>query len=442
MGLRNLQELSSRDIEESENLTLAKLKELDVSDVIAGEVRSIIESYSRPKESFLDLMTWVEKNFSYYLNDSKVEKFVHNKIVIDGQFLSFCQSNGVKVEALLRDSNVSWRGIHDFEKFFAQGIFRITQGKTQFLHCALFHKGIQNEDEIGLFNIIPTKHLEAYLKLRNSFEDWVSERDRGNLLIKVIDGEDQPYTRDHDWNDLFLPSDLKKDIKDMIENFLDNKDFYLQNKLSWKRGALLYGPAGTGKSSLIRTIIANYNFKPITIDATAGEGSMKEAFRYAEEQSPSLLYFEDLDSLLQKMDISTFLNLMDGISSKNGLFVIATANDISNFKANIMDRPSRFDRKFKIPLPNEKMSALYLKKWFGKNITPQKTTELAKHAVKYEFSYAYLKELYIASMFEALSKNRKVPTAADISKSLDRLMQDKNISKFGRKLNTDKYFKE
>jgi transitional endoplasmic reticulum ATPase len=228
----------------------------------------------------------------------------------------------------------------------------------------------------------------------------------------------------------------------LVENFLDSKDFYLKNRIPWKRGILLYGKPGNGKTSIIRTVMSQYNFKPVTIVPGANDDAVREAFSYAEEQSPSLLYFEDLDSLLEKsVDISSFLNLMDGISTKNGLLIIATANDVKKLKPNITDRPSRFDRKFEIPLPNREMAYIYLKRWFGNLLSAKKCKELSRYAEKYDFSYAYLKELYISSMFEALSHNRKAPTEKDIENALNRLVKDKNILNNGKTINTDKYFK-
>ena len=302
-------------------------------------------------------------------------------------------------------------------------------------------KGNQHEDEISFFIVCSEKNYAEYVKFRNEFDEWVLERDRSNLHIRVIEGEDLPYTKDHTWEDLFLPEDIKSEIKGLVENFLLSKDFYLENKIPWKRGILLYGKPGNGKTSIIRTIMSVYGFKPVTIAAGANDESVREAFTYAEDQSPSLLYFEDLDSLLEKNeDISSFLNLMDGISAKNGLLVLATANDVKKLKANITERPSRFDRKFEIPLPNAEMAYIYLKRWFGNLITVKKCRELAKYAAKYEFAYAHLKELYISSMFEALGHNRKSPTEKDVQNALDHLVKDKNLLNSGA-VNMDKYFK-
>ncbi len=425
--------LTPEDLEMQEHLCEDRLASL-VPD------NKIVPDSPRPESSFVELMNWVQHHFSSSLKDtSNLEKLIHNRIIIDGQFLQYCEENDVSVRCLYRDSIISWRTPGFYEKFFVQGIFLIKTKELEFIHCALFHKGNQNEDEVGFFNLVSHNNYSNYLIFRNSFDEWVQERDRSNLHIRVVDGDDVPYTKDHSWDDLFLPSNIKLELKNLVENFLASKEFYQQNKMPWKRGVLLYGKPGCGKSSLIRTIMAQYNFKPVTIVPGADDNAIREAFSYAEEQSPSLLFFEDLDSILEKNDISSFLNLMDGIAAKNGLLVIATANEIKKLKPSITDRPSRFDRKFEIPLPDQSMAFSYLKKWFGNLITSKKCKDLAKCAEKYEFSYAYLKDIYISSMFESLSNNRKTPTEKDIDTALNRLVKEKNIN--NKSISMDRYFK-
>jgi hypothetical protein len=60
-------------------------------------------------------------------------------------------------------------------------------------------------------------------------------------------------------------------------------------------------------------------------------------------------------------------------------------------------------------------------------ISAAKSRELAKYAVENDFSYAYLKELYISAMFEALSHNRKAPISSDIDRAISSLVKDKNL---------------
>jgi AAA+ superfamily predicted ATPase len=423
--------LSPFDLEKQEHLSINIIKKLHPI--------KCVDLLDRPKENLIDLIKWVEINFKDNLSKNEnICTLINNQIIIDGQFLKFCDIKNVKVSCLIQDSIVSWKTDNNFEKFFMQGVFLIKGNDFEFLHAALFHKGNQNEDEISFFVLVDACNYEKYISFRNEFQSWTMQRDRENLHIRVIDGNDINYTKDHSWDDLFLNKSIKSDIKFLVESFLSSKDFYNSKRIPWKRGVLLYGPPGNGKTSLIRTIISNYNFKPVTIAPLANDEMICEAFSYAEEHSPSLLYFEDLDSLLDRIDVSSFLNLMDGVSAPNGMLIIATANNVKKLKPNVINRPSRFDRKFEIPLPDENMCILFLKKWFGKTISLQKIKQLAKLSVKNEFSYAYLKELYISSMFEAISKNRDKPSLNDIDKAYKNIVKEKKFT-LGDKINTEKY---
>lgn len=190
-----------------------------------------------------------------------------------------------------------------------------------------------------------------------------------------------------------------------------------------------------GKTTTVRTIISNYDFKPVTVQTSpqTNDDTLTQAFEYAQEQEPGLLYFEDLDSLLRMgtVSVSHFLNLLDGISTNNGILVIATANDLSHLNEAIIDRPSRFDRKWEIPHPNHKMAKEYLKKWYGNAINARNINMISKNAVDNNFSYAYLKELYITSAYHALAAGRKDPNLKDIQQALEQLLSDKDNVKSG-----------
>lgn len=432
------QYLSPMDMESQEHLNVELLKSLVVS---GDRNKKNLNLSERPPANYIDLMNWVVDNFAVELpNGSSIEKFVQNRIIIDGPFVQFCRESDVKIECLYKDAIISWKTENNFEKFFVQGVFKITKGSLSFIHAALFHKGNQNEDEVSFFIIVNHNNYDKYIKLRNSFDDWVQKRDRSNLHVRVMGGDDIPYTKELTWEDLYLPKDLKKDIIESVDGFLTSEDFYKKHNLPWKRGMLLYGAPGNGKSTIIKILMSVYDFKPITVVPEASADSVREAFSYAQEASPALLYFEDLGDLLDKhLDLSTFLNLMDGVVTNNGLFVVATTNEVEKLKDSISDRPSRFDRKFEIPLPTQELAYIYLKRWFGKLIPANKCKALAKFAAQKEFSYDYLKEFYISAMFEALANKRQSPNEQDMKVALDKIVKDKNISKGGR-IKTEKYF--
>ena len=150
-------------LEQQENLTTNILSQMETSN---------IEVVDRPLSSFLDLMKWTQQNFSKHLSHTKnLNRFIHNRIIIDGQFLTFCKEKKITVTQLYNDSIISWKTDNNFEKFFYQGVFLIKGPNIEFLHAALFHKGNQNEDEVGFFVIVSSKNYESYLNLRNEFDE-------------------------------------------------------------------------------------------------------------------------------------------------------------------------------------------------------------------------------------------------------------------------------
>ena len=425
--------LSETDIEKQEHLSAERLAVLKPSKSWAA-VKDFCKE--RPTQNLIDLMHWVETEFAaqefpsdWTTLEKNIQCFIHNKIVMDGSFMEFCEQTKTTISTLYLDSIASWRSEHNFEHFMAQGIFKISRDGMEFLHAALFHKGNQNEDEVSFFIVAPKRCYDKYIAFRNEFDKWLISRDREHLEVHVVGGEGIPYSRDMSWDDLFLPKDLKNDIRESVEGWLSAKEIYTKSKVPWKRGILLYGLAGNGKTSTIRTIISNYDFKPVTVYTShqTNDETITEAFEYAQQQEPGLLYIEDLDTLLSgTVSLSHFLNLMDGVSTKNGIMVIATANDISKLRESVTDRPSRFDRKWEIPLPDKEMALKYLYKWFGDKLKAENEV-LAQHCVDNQFSYAYLKELYLTSIFNALANNREIPDLDDIKKAVKQLLRDKKL---------------
>jgi SpoVK/Ycf46/Vps4 family AAA+-type ATPase len=177
----------------------------------------------------------------------------------------------------------------------------------------------------------------------------------------------------------------------------------------WRRGSIFIGPPGNGKTHMVKALI-NYLGRPcIYVRSFTGQGSeqqnMAEVFERA-RMTPSLVVLEDLDAMIHGQNRSFFLNELDGFRVNTGVVVLATTNHPEKLDQAILDRPSRFDRKYYFDLPGETERGLYIKQW-NRDLLPElRVSERATSLLVKEtagFSFAYLKELFVASMAEWMS---------------------------------------
>lgn len=411
--------------DQQESLTLDRLKKL--SPTQKGQKFSYNIWGSNRPDSLVQLISIIKNKAETDLIFKSAKPYIHNKISIEGSFLTYCEENNVKITCLLMDSIASWKNESGHESFIVQGVFLIEFEGARFIHAALFHKGNQNEDEVSFFVIVEDDCYEKYIKFRNKYDEWLISRDRDINEIFVVGGEPVQYSKDLTWDDLYLQEDIKNEIITSVEGFFKAKHIYQKSKVPWRRGLLFFGEQGCGKTTALKVILSMYDFKPVTIQSGLPQPDevLEAAFSYAEEHGPSLLFLEDLGDLLNSISLSHFLQLLDGVESKDGVFIIATANEINKIQSNLTDRPSRFDRRIEFTLPNEEMCFKYIEKWYANKITKELANRLAKLVVKKSFSYAYIKELYFSSVFEAIKNDREFPSEEDIISALGILTKQK-----------------
>jgi ATP-dependent 26S proteasome regulatory subunit len=111
--------------------------------------------------------------------------------------------------------------------------------------------------------------------------------------------------------------------------------------------------------------------------------------------------FEDLDSMITDENRSTFLNQLDGFANASGMLTLATTNHPEKLDPAILDRPSRFDRKYHFALPEVSERRRYIAGWRERldpamRITDEEIETLARETDG--FSFAYLKELFLSAM--------------------------------------------
>jgi transitional endoplasmic reticulum ATPase len=166
-----------------------------------------------------------------------------------------------------------------------------------------------------------------------------------------------------------LKNEVQK-VREMIELPLRHPEIFERIGIEAPKGVLLYGPPGTGKTLLAKAVAneTNANFYsiggPEIMSKFYGESEerLRETFRQAQENSPSIIFIDEIDSIAPKREevsgdvekrvVSQLLSLMDGIEARGKLVVIGATN-----RPNAIDpalrRPGRFDREIEIGIPDE-----------------------------------------------------------------------------------------
>jgi hypothetical protein len=186
-----------------------------------------------------------------------------------------------------------------------------------------------------------------------------------------------------------------------------------------------------GKTTVLRLLMAQYpQFKPVTIQPghSSPDELLEEAFEYAEEHAPALLFFEDLQELVKTIDLRHLLQLLDGMQQRAGILTIVTGNDFTDLEDNLKSRPRRFDGFFEFPLPDLAQSKKYLTKYLADIVSAKKIESIAKKAVKKKFTYSHLQEVYFNAVFIAIPEGREKPNENDIELSFKQVAEGKQIA--------------
>lgn len=280
-------------------------------------------------------------------------------------------------------------------------------------------KKITNVDDLKVNDIIPTS-------------DFASMTPKGNFLqLEYVEGEleREPFdVKPGIWtiqktskglillptsfvSDKILDSFINtKNITDKIDCFFNKIPIYKELGFEVaKRAALLYGPAGTGKSSSI-TLIANKYASDLKTAIIVWQTDKFEAFevkdfiksfRYVGVEKIILIVEDiggvEIDQVRMKSD-SSLLSLLDNQEKTFTIptFILATTNYPENFMGNLMNRPNRFDDKIEVGYPTKDQRSKLLE-FFGKtDVTSESLTAIEDNRCK-EFSPAHIREVVIRS---------------------------------------------
>lgn len=231
-------------------------------------------------------------------------------------------------------------------------------------------------------------------------EDWENAPELDNEIGKVA------------WDDLVLPSSLLQSVREAIEGFAHHRDAFRTLGFPWRRGILLIGPPGTGKTMVCKAAAAALPQLPFLyvrdFRSPPEQDAIETIFERARRLAPCILAFEDIDGLVQEANRTMFLNELDGFNNNEGLLIIASSNHPGKIDEALLKRPSRFGRVFHLGLP-----ALAERREFCRRVLSRSTLvarmgtgvdvdALAQKVAERSdgFTPAYLKEVFVAAALQ------------------------------------------
>jgi AAA+ superfamily predicted ATPase len=232
------------------------------------------------------------------------------------------------------------------------------------------------------------------------------------------------------FDNLVLAGSLKQEIQNDFAQFFDSREAYERYGIPWKRGAIFIGPPGNGKTHTLKALINELDKPCLYVRSFKSEHgteqeNMSEVFNRA-RMAPCVVVLEDLDSMIDKKNRAFFLNELDGFQTNTGVVVLATTNHPEELDSSILDRPSRFDRKYHFHLPAETERFAYIDKWNSELQADLRVSEGGAArlvAATDGFSFAYMKELFVSSMVQWMSDGRRA-SMDDILLAQARLLHD------------------
>lgn len=197
-----------------------------------------------------------------------------------------------------------------------------------------------------------------------------------------------------------LPDTASEDILNRIEYFWTREKQFRELGFLWKRGILLYGPAGGGKTStlqLLSKMIIERNGLSIYLKNPYITSKGLNMLRRIEPNRPIIVLLEDLDALIDDYGESKILAILDGELQIDNVVFIATTNYPEKLDKRLINRPSRFDIIKEIGMPSAEAREIYLRKKNPRLDDPRNERELRSWVQQTDgFSIAHLKELILA----------------------------------------------
>jgi hypothetical protein len=194
-----------------------------------------------------------------------------------------------------------------------------------------------------------------------------------------------------------LPDMATEEVLTEIQQFWSSEDRYRKHQLLYKRGLLLWGPPGSGKTITVKLLMQELVQRDGLVILVGNVNlaiAVLKALRRIEPVRNLIVVLEDIDEIINYNGEASVLSMLDGENNIDRVLHLATTNYPERLGARIINRPSRFDRRVYVGMPGNDARRVYLEKTTNGDLSEKVLSKWIRDTK--DMSIAHLRELVAA----------------------------------------------